>query len=114
MALTIALLADSSKPRNVTGRDRVVYANITGDASYSSGGETLTLANLAVLCPGLGTVVGDWSKVKWFESEVDTSGRKWALDRTNQKLLCFDANSEVDNAVDLSAVTIRVALTYNA
>lgn len=114
MAVTIAVFSEANRGRNVQGRDRVVFANVTGPSSYTTGGETLTLAQLKALCPGLGTTLANWSKVKFFVSEDDTSGRRWVLDRTNTKLLCFDADSEVANAVNLSAVTIRVCVTYNA
>ena len=113
MAVSIAVLTEDNKGRNVQGRDRVVWANVTGPASYTTGGETLTLAQLKALCPGLATALSEWSKVKFFLSEHDTSGRRWALDRTNTKLLCFDVDSEVPNATDLSAVVIRVQATYN-
>ena len=114
MAVTIAVLSEANKGRNVQGRDRVVYADVTGPASYTTGGESVTLAQLQALCPGLGTVVGDWSKVKFFDSETDASGRRWALDKTNKKLLAFDADSEIPNATNLSAVVIRVRATFNA
>lgn len=114
MAVTIAVLSETSRGRNVAGRDREVYADITGDSSYPTGGEDLTLAMLQALCPGLGKVVADWSKVKFFNSEADPSNRRWVLDRTNKKLLAYAAGVEVVNTTDLSAVTIRVKVSYNA
>ena len=113
MAVTIAVLSEDNKGRNVQGRDRAVWANITGPASYTTGGETLTLAQLQALCPGLAKVLADWSKVKFFISEHDTSGRRWVLDRTNTKLLCFDVDSEVPSQTNLSAVVMRVQAIYN-
>lgn len=114
MAVTIAVLSEKNRGRNVTGRDRVVYADVTGPASYTTGGESLTLAQLQALCPGLGKVVGDWSKVKFFRSEASTSNQKWVLDRTNKKLLCFAAGAEASSSANLSAVTMRICVIYNA
>lgn len=114
MAVTIAVLTELQKGRNVVGRDREVYADITGPASYTTGGELLTLAQLQALCPGLGKVLADWSKVKFFQSEATPAGYSCRLDKTNTKLMFFSGGTEVTSTTNLSAVVVRIRAVYNA
>ena len=109
MAVTVAVV-----DRVVRGGERIVYVDVTGPASYTTAGETLTAAQQATLMPEDGVpVAAVFSRAVFFESEVDVSGRKLALDRTNQKMLFFAAGAEVTSATNLSAVTIRCAITYS-
>lgn len=87
--------------------------DVTGPASYTTGGETLTAAQQAQIMPEAGApAAADFSKVQFFESERDASGRQYVLDKANNKLLAFAAGAEVGSGVNLSAVTIKCQARY--
>lgn len=102
MALTVTLLK-----RNVAGGRRYSYLTVTGDSSYPTGGEALSTADLITMTGRHDAVIGD---ILYFTSERDASGRQWALDRANSKLLAFDADSEIANTTDISAMAVRVCV----
>jgi hypothetical protein len=108
MAVTIAIVK-----RQVRGVGYEVIADITGPASYTTGGELLTAAQQAALMPELGANQAlDMSKAQLFTSERDPAGRMLVLDKTNNKVLSFDAGAQTANATNLSAVTIRCRILY--
>lgn len=109
MAVTIAIVK-----RNVEGAAREVVVDVTGPASYTTGGETLTAAQQAQLFPENGApAAADFSKATFFESEVETANARYCiLDKTNNKMMFFAGSTQVANATNLSAVTIRCRVEY--
>lgn len=109
MAVTIAIVK-----RNTPGQSRAVYADITGPASYTTGGETLTAAQQAQLMPEAGVPgTADFTKVVFLESEQEPAGgRTVVLDRAGNKLLFYAGGTQVAGAVALNAVTVRVKIDY--
>jgi hypothetical protein len=108
MAVTAAIVK-----RNRAGNGYEAVVDITGPASYTTGGELLTAAQQATLMPELGGVQAlDMSKATMFTSERDSAGRQLVLDKTNNKMMFFAAGAEVPNATNLSAVTIRCRIVY--
>jgi hypothetical protein len=92
--------------RIVAGNSVRIVGSITGPASYTTGGETLSAAQIAALTDGDSTT--SLSNNLTFDSEVvPTSFRATVLDRTNKKLMFTTAFAEVANATNLSAVTIN-------
>jgi hypothetical protein len=110
MAATVAVL------KRLSGRNsRETICTFTGDSSYPTGGEAITAAQFAALMPEIGaftSAANGAAAISFFASEVDASGRHLSLDRTNAKILAFDADSEIPAATDLSAVTIRFRIVY--
>lgn len=88
--------------------------DVTGPASYTTGGETLTAAQQAQLFPENGApAAADFSKATFFESEVETANARYCiLDKTNNKMMFFAGSTQVANATNLSAVTIRCRVEY--
>lgn len=85
---------------------RVTILDVTGPASYTTGGETLTAAQINQLANLPASKIGDLHS---FDSETNTAGYTIALDRTNSKILFFTGGSQVASTTNLSAVTVRVA-----
>lgn len=108
MAVTLNVVENS-----VSRDGYLTYIDVTGPASYTTGGETLTAAQVNQMMPKLGggLLVTDVTKGQFFESEIDASGRYLVLDRTNQKIM-FWAGTQVAAATNLSAVTIRCRIKY--
>jgi len=109
MALTIV-----SVNQNVFGSTHENVVDITGDSSYSAGGEALAAVDVNALMPRLGggLLVTDSDKVQLFQSETDIAGRTLSLDRATDKILFYAAGAEVAGATNLSAVTIRATVRY--
>lgn len=107
MAVTI-----EEAKRVVAGNKREVIVDITGPASYTTGGETLTAAQLTSLMPEHGDQAAA-TDVAAFLSERDASGNQVVLDRANGKVLFFDVDSQAANAADLDAVVVRAVVTYD-
>lgn len=92
--------------RIVAGNSVRIVGSITGPASYTTGGETLSTAQIAVLTDGDSTT--SLTSCLTFDSEVvPTSFRAMILDRTNKKLMFTTAFAEVASLANLSAVTIN-------
>lgn len=102
MAVTI-----TNRKRANCGSEHVRYVDITGPASYTTGGEALSAADLSKLI-GTGAVIGD---IDYFGAEVPTTGQTLVLDRTNSKVMYFNGTTQIANATNLSAVTARVRIT---
>jgi hypothetical protein len=109
VAVTIAIVK-----RNVEGGAREVVFDITGPASYTTGGEALTAAQQAQLMPEAGLpAAADYSKAVFFESEVETANARYLiLDKTNNKMMFFAGSTQVAGATNLSAVVIRGRIEY--
>lgn len=107
MAVTIS----SPVKRVVRGNERATYVDVTGPASYTTGGEALSAADIVKLAGGrVGAVIGD---IVQFDAEPSTAGHTVALDRTNSKVMYFNGTTQIANGVNLSAVTVRVAVTHS-
>jgi hypothetical protein len=103
------------KQRVVQG-SRSLFVDIVGPASYLTGGEILTAAQLNELMPeyggNLGAVAADFAKIEFFESEFDTAARYIIYDRATGKLMYWQGNTQIANATNLSAVTLRCRIEY--
>lgn len=109
MAVTLAIVK-----RRPLGNGYEVIADVTGPASYTTGGETLTAAQQAQLMPELGGAQAlDFTKAQFFMAEVEPANlRSLLLDKANAKMLFTVAGAQVANATNLSAVTIRCRILY--
>lgn len=109
MAVTIAIVK-----RLNAGNRRQVLADVTGPASYTTGGETLTVAQQNQLFPELGqaATVSFATPTTFFQSERNSTGQQLVLDRTNNKMMFFAAGAEVASTTNLSAVTVRCKIDY--
>lgn len=86
-----------------------VVGTITGPASYTTGGETLTAAQIKQLTNGLSAT--SLAAVALFDSEIEPANfRNTVLDRTNLKVKFVAAATEVGAATNLSAVSIGFEL----
>jgi hypothetical protein len=99
MAVTLAAVKKIS-----LDNARMSYFTVTGPASYTTGGETLTIAQQRqVMNEVCGSAV-DFDKVTFFGSARNASGYVCALDKTNDKMLFFDADSEASGDLSLQVV----------
>lgn len=100
------------------GNLREVIVDITGPASYSSGGETITLAQLQALAPeafaNLAALPSNLNAFLQFDAEGSTGGHALVLDRANLKFMYFNGTTQIAGAVNLSAITIRARITYQS
>jgi hypothetical protein len=103
MAVSIAV-----RKRSVRGNEQAVYVDITGPASYTTGGESLSAADLVKLVGKPGALIGD---IVQFDAETPTTGQSLALDRTNSKVMYFNGTTQITAAVNLSAVVARAVIT---
>lgn len=89
-----------------SGNTKRITGTVTGPASYTTGGETLTAAQIKQLTDGAsGTVL---TNVQLFDSEVEPANfRALVIDKTNKKMLFTVAGAQVANATNLSAVSIN-------
>lgn len=109
MAVTAVMVEKS-----VTNDGYISYVDITGPASYTTGGEALTAGQVNAILPmlGGGLAVADLPKVLQFiTSEITAGGYEATIDRPNGKVLFF-AGPQVAGAVNLAAVVCRVRLKY--
>lgn len=96
--------------RIVEGNSVRITGSVTGPASYTTGGETLSAAQIRVLTDGESTtslIVTNAGPFTWDSEVVPTSFRSTVLDRTNKKLMFTTAFAEVASTTNLSAVTIN-------
>jgi len=109
MAVTITVVEKSnSRDGNVT------YADVVGPASYTTGGEVLTVAQVNQLLPMLGgalTAVTDINKAQFIESECTATGQTISIDRATGKVVYW-AGAQVGSGTNLSTVTCRVRVKY--
>lgn len=114
MAVTIANVR-----RTRQGNLREVIVDITGPASYTANGEAVTLAQLQALAPeiwsNLAALPANLNSILQFDAETGQStGHALSLDRTNLKFRYWNGTTEIAGAVNLSTVTIRARITYQA
>lgn len=113
MSVTVTLVKDCGP----VGAGYEAIVDLTGDASYATGGEALAAAELQSMMPRLskGEILADaasCAKVQSLLSERSVSGHEVTLDRTNVKLLFWAAGAEAANLANLSAVTVRARVRY--
>lgn len=100
MALTVTQIGRN----NVSGSRISATLKVTPDASWLAAGESLTLTDYV---PVIETVSLDGG----------ASGYVWQYDRTNKKLLAYEAGADgaaldaVADTTDLSAQTVHITVT---
>lgn len=112
MAVTIAIVS-----RSAVGNSREVIADITGPASYTTGGETLTAAQQAQLFPELGgNPTLNFAVCKFFDAEVMMGTTPalltCVLDKPNNKIVYTTAGAQTTAATNLSAQVVRAKFRY--
>lgn len=100
-----------SKVKKVVSDNGIrITGTVTGPASYTTGGETLSAAQIRLLTDGESTtslVVTNAGPYTWDSEVVPTSFRSMVLDRPNKKILFTTAFAEVASTTNLSAVAIN-------
>lgn len=111
MAVTI-----SNIRHNVVGNVREVTFDVTGPASYTTGGEALTADQLNQLMPQFAgrLAATDSDKVSFFVSDTNLNDQHLILDKTNDKIMYFTNAGQVGAATNLSAVVIPAKAQYKA
>lgn len=107
MALTITRI----HPSFVWGPFQAAIVEFTGDSSYPTGGEALDDTELDAIT-GIADDRNSAAEIQFIVSETNVTGHTVSLDRANNKLLYFDADSEVANTTNLSAVTVRALVAW--
>jgi hypothetical protein len=107
MAVTIANRGGSGA-RMVLGNVHARAVDITGPASYTTGGETLSAANIAAIS-GTGRLIGD---IVNDLLGISPTGHLVVLDRTNSKIKYYNGTTEIGNGTNLSAVVARCIVFY--
>lgn len=113
MAVTLAVVQ-----RNVVGNRRRVIVDVTGPASYTTGGEALTAAQYAFLFPetSANASAAAFSNVVQFDSETNPTSTpaflSCVLDKAGNKMLYTTAGAQTTAATNLSAQTVRCEFVY--
>jgi hypothetical protein len=98
-------MALSVTPRRVSvhGDQKVVYATVTFDNSYPTGGEELTVAMFGGVLQAI-----EWVSVPG----ANTAGNRLVVwDRANSKILLYTAlGTQATNASDQSAIVVEVVV----
>lgn len=100
------------------GNHNRVTGTITGPASYTTGGETLTAQQIADLTTvpvsGGNRSTTSLASIRFFDAEVEPANlRSLVLDRTNLKVLFTVAGAQVASTTNLSAVSINFEAITN-
>lgn len=102
--------------RSRQGNLRSVIVDMTGPASYTTGGEALTVAQYNALFPethgNANALPANANNILVFDAEPSTGGHTFVLDRANLKVMAFNGTTQITAATNLSAVTARVAIVY--
>lgn len=108
MAVTLNVVEQA-----VTEEGYISFVDVTGPASYTTGGEVLTAAQVNQLMPRLGggAALADVSKIQFVHSETGPGGHSVAIDRTNQKVLFF-IGPQVAGSTNLGTTTVRIRVKY--
>lgn len=111
MAVTI-----SNVRHNVLGNVRQVTFDVAGPASYTTGGEALTAAQINELMPHYGgrLLATDSDKVSFFQSDRNASDQYMILDKANDKVMYFTNAGQIAATTNLSAVTLSAKIEYKA
>lgn len=99
----------------ISGNAYEHVVDVAGPASYTTGGDLLTAAQVAQLCPRIGPTAisgaGISALVQHWNAERDATGRTCVLDRATGKVVFFAAGAEAGSASNQSAA-IRVKVRY--
>lgn len=102
----------SNVKKNREGRAVVTYFDVTGPASYTTGGEVLTAAQQAQILPEAGVPpAANFAAVDHFVSERTPAGLQCVLDKANNKMMIFAAGAEAGSGSNQSGVVIRCKAT---
>lgn len=97
----------------VQGNERKTYFDVTGPASYTTGGETVTIAQQRQIQRADVPTAIDLTKITFVESEVEPANARYCtIDKTNNKVMFWAGSTQVANATNLAAVVIRCCVTY--
>lgn len=96
MAITIGQVNLPNR-NHVIGNRREVQCDVTLDSSYPTGGYTLTPATLGV--DGV---------TDYIIGFATTTGHTFTYNYATSKLMAWNGTTQIANAVDLSAVVVRV------
>ena len=108
MAVTLGTIK-----RNVYGVRKSATVPVTGPASYTTGGELLTLAQQQAIMGGeFGGGTVNFASFGYFDSERSPAGITCVLDRTNNKLLFFAAGAEAGSGSNQSTVPVNVRFEW--
>lgn len=105
-------LTYSTVARIVAGNSRVRIVDVTADGTYSTSGYALAAADYQALVggPNIANTTTAISYIVNFDSETNAGGVTAALDRTNQKMLFFEAGAQATTTI--SSKVVRVAVTH--
>lgn len=91
------------------GNFRARLVDVTADGTYSTGGYALATADLQALAGGTNSrVIADLVS---FDSETNLGGVQVSLDRTNTKLLFFEAGAQATTTI--SSKTVRCTVYHS-
>jgi len=90
-------LTNTVRNVNIEGARKAVTVDITFDSSYATGGE-------AFVPDDVGLSVIDFADI------AATGGRTFSYSASTGKILAYAGSTEVTNATDLSAVTVRARI----
>ena len=99
----------------VSGNYKERVTDITLGTTYTASGYTLAAADYQALAaqPGTRTTTQSLSNMISFDSETNLSGQKVSLDRTNSKLLVWEAGAQATTTSSSGAV-VRVRVRHGA
>ena len=106
-------LTYSTVARIVAGNSRIRIVDVTADGTYSASGYTLAAADYNALAgqPGTQTTTLSESNIVNFDSEVNVGGVAATLDRTNSKMLFWEAGAQATTTI--SSKVVRVSVTHS-
>lgn len=99
------------KRRQIVGTRRITTVDITGSASYATNGDSVVAADLQALLPEYKAPT-TLNVVDIFLTEPSSAGHEVYFDRANSKVKFFNGTTEIANATNLAAVTVRAQLEY--
>lgn len=112
MAVTLSIVK-----RAISGNQRRVVVDVTGPASYTTGGEAMTAAQFSLLFPEFATTgTPDWTKATFVDVETAFATTpaflSGMIDKTTGKFVFTTAGAQTGAATNLSAQTIRMNILY--
>jgi hypothetical protein len=113
MAVTLSVVR-----RSVVGNSRLVTVDVTGPASYTTGGESLTTAQFSLLFPEIAAnaATADWTQATFVDSETMFATVPAFLSgiiaKATGKFVFLTAGAQTAGATNLSAQTVRIQINY--
>jgi len=95
------------------GNFRARIVDVTADGTYSTSGYTLAAADFQQLIGGPGniTTTASLSNMVSFDAEVNVGGVTATIDRTNSKMLFWEAGAQATTTI--SSKVVRVNVMHN-